>query len=239
MAGGGDMPREIVTLQVGQCGNQIGRRFWGMALAEHAGLQEGMQDGPLEQPPASAMAEAAGQMYDDSMSSFFHLCADGRTLKARAVLVDMEEGPVSETLRGPLGGLFDGQQLITDVSGAGNNFAHGHQFYGPQYAEGVLEAVRAAAEVCDSLQSFFLMHSLGGGTGSGLGTYLLGLLEDHFPRVHRFVSAVFPSPDDDVVTSPYNSMLALHQVGASGRASERGESQSKRRGCHLPTRLYV
>jgi tubulin epsilon len=103
-------------------------------------------------------------------------------------------------------------QFITDVSGAGNNFAHGHHVYGPQYGDRVLEAVREAAELCDSLQSFFLMHSLGGGTGSGLGTYVLGLLEDEFPDVHRFVSAVFPSPDDDVVTSPYNSMLALHQV---------------------------
>lgn len=27
------------------------------------------------------------------------------------------------------------------------------------------------------LQGFLLLHSLGGGTGSGLGTYLLGLME--------------------------------------------------------------
>lgn len=30
------MPRELVTLQVGQCGNQIGCRFWELALREHA-----------------------------------------------------------------------------------------------------------------------------------------------------------------------------------------------------------
>lgn len=29
------MPREIVTLQVGQCGNQIGSRLWDLALCEH------------------------------------------------------------------------------------------------------------------------------------------------------------------------------------------------------------
>jgi hypothetical protein len=28
-----------------------------------------------------------------------------------------------------------------------------------------------------ALQGFLLLHSLGGGTGSGLGTYLLGLME--------------------------------------------------------------
>lgn len=52
--------------------------------------------------------------------------ADGKSaitsLKARAILVDMEQGPVAETLSGPLGELFDQQQFITDVSGSGNNW---------------------------------------------------------------------------------------------------------------------
>ena len=34
----------------------------------------------------------------------------------------MEEGVVSELLRSPLGEIFDHQQLITDVSGSGNNW---------------------------------------------------------------------------------------------------------------------
>lgn len=29
------MPREIVTVQVGQCGNQIGCKFWELALSEY------------------------------------------------------------------------------------------------------------------------------------------------------------------------------------------------------------
>jgi tubulin epsilon len=45
-----------------------------------------------------------------------------RMLKARAVLVDMEEGVVSELLSGPLGEVFDNRMLITDVSGSGNNW---------------------------------------------------------------------------------------------------------------------
>jgi tubulin epsilon len=56
------------------------------------------------------------------------------------------------------------------------------------------------------------MHSLGGGTGSGLGTYVLNILEDEFPNVYRFCCVVFPSQDDDVVTSPYNSVLSIHQL---------------------------
>lgn len=30
--------------------------------------------------------------------------------------------------------------------------------------------------------------------------------------VCRFVTAVYPSAEDDVVTSPYNSVLAMHQL---------------------------
>ncbi|KAG5183531.1 Tubulin/FtsZ family, GTPase domain-containing protein [Tribonema minus] len=205
------MPRELITIQVGQCGNQIGRCFWQQALAEHASAA------------AALGGRATSATYDDCMSSFFRNVdpRSGRdlgvgtplaALKARAVLVDMEDGVVNETLNGPLGELFDQRQLVTDVYGAGNNWAHGYAAYGPQYGDALLEAVRAAAEKCESLQSFFLMHSMGGGTGSGLGTYLLSLLEDSFPEVLRMVTAVFPSQDDDVVTSPYNAVLALRHL---------------------------
>lgn len=40
----------------------------------------------------------------------------------QAVMIDMEEGVVNEILKGPLRDVFDCQQLITDVSGSGNNW---------------------------------------------------------------------------------------------------------------------
>ena len=84
---------------------------------------------------------------------------------------------------------------------------------------GVLSCVgcdRDAREACDSPQSFFVMHSMGGGTGSGLGTFVLRMLQDEFPSLYRFNLAVFPSEDDDVITSPYNATLALaHLTDAS------------------------
>jgi tubulin epsilon len=135
-----------------------------------------------------------------------------KTLKARAILVDMEEGVVNSLLKGHLADLFDARQRITGVSGSGNNWAHGHCVYGPEYHDSIQEQVRKAAERCDSLQCFLILHSLGGGTGSGLGTYILESLEDSFPEVFRFVSCVCPSKDDDVITSPYNTTLALNKL---------------------------
>lgn len=80
-------------------------------------------------------------------------------------------------MKGQLGDLFDAQQLLTDVSGSGNNWAHGHHLYGPQYRDDLLDSIRRPVEACESLQSFLLLQSLGGGTGSGLGCYILTLLE--------------------------------------------------------------
>lgn len=50
------------------------------------------------------------------------------------------------------------------------------------------------------------------GTGSGLGTFVLQVLEDEFPDVHRLVTSVYPSGEDDVITSPYNSVLAMKEL---------------------------
>jgi tubulin epsilon len=35
---------------------------------------------------------------------------------------------------------------------------------------------------------------------------------DVFPDIFRFSASVFPSQNDDVITSPYNSVLALFEL---------------------------
>jgi tubulin epsilon len=93
------MVREMVTVQVGQCGNQIGRRFWAELLHEAAAQQQ-------------ASGGAGGGTYDAAMSAFFRnvdaryeppaelaVGAPLSSLRARALLIDTEEGVVSETLR--------------------------------------------------------------------------------------------------------------------------------------------
>eukprot|EP00117_Sycon_ciliatum_P010307 scpid50670/ scgid12257/ Tubulin epsilon chain; Epsilon-tubulin len=204
---------QSIVVQVGQCGNQIGCRFWDLALREHA-------------------ASNPRGTYDTALSSFFRNVnpnrrvggpaslpvGDGtgkiRSLKARAVLVDMEESVVNELLRGQLGEVFDCRQNLTSISGSGNNWAVGHYMYGDMYADQLAECIRRAAEECDCLQTFFLLHSMGGGTGSGLGTYVLDHLRDTYPEVYRFALPVYPSVDDDVITSPYNSLLATSHLTA-------------------------
>ena len=46
-------------------------------------------------------------------------------------------------------------------------------FKGAELVDNVLDTVRKEAENCDCLQGFQMAHSLGGGTGSGMGTLLI------------------------------------------------------------------
>ncbi|XP_028343120.1 tubulin beta-1 chain isoform X1 [Physeter macrocephalus] len=98
-------------------------------------------------------------------------------------------------------------------SGAGNNWAKGHYTEGAELVESVLDAVRAEAEGCDCLQGFQLVHSLGGGTGSGMGTLLLGKIREEYPDRILNSFSVMPSPKvSDTVVEPYNAVLSLHQL---------------------------
>lgn len=60
--------------------------------------------------------------------------------------------------------------------------------------ESVLDVVRKESESCDSLQGFQLAHSLGGGTGSGMGTLLLSKIREEYPDRIMNTFSVFPSP---------------------------------------------
>lgn len=122
------MPREIVTLQVGQCGNQMGSAFWNLLLQE-------------------MKANAAT---DDATSSMFYTEQHPRKqLKARCIPIDTEEGVLSAMLRGPLHELFDAAHFISDVSGAGNNWAVGHIEYGDRYLEDIHRSVASMVEKCE------------------------------------------------------------------------------------------
>jgi tubulin gamma len=55
------MPREIITLQVGQCGNQIGGEFWKQLCLEHGIQPDGVaRDVPPTHDDVAAAAAGGG-----------------------------------------------------------------------------------------------------------------------------------------------------------------------------------
>ena len=60
--------------------------------------------------------------------------------------------------------------------------------------DSVLDVVRKESESCDCLQGFQLTHSLGGGTGSGMGTLLISKIREEYPDRIMNTYSVVPSP---------------------------------------------
>jgi tubulin gamma len=57
------------------------------------------------------------------------------------------------------------------------------------------------------------MHSIAGGTGSGLGSFVLERLNDKFPKKLIQTYSVFPNTQEgEVVVQPYNSLLTLKRL---------------------------
>lgn len=58
-----------------------------------------------------------------------------------------------------------------------------------------------------------LLHSIAGGTGSGLGSYILERMNDRFPKKLIQTYSVFAdSEGGNVVVNPYNSLLTMRRL---------------------------
>ncbi|KAA0170482.1 hypothetical protein FNF28_01476 [Cafeteria roenbergensis] len=191
--------REIVHIQAGQCGNQIGAKFWEVISDEHGvdptGTYHGDSDLQLER-----------------INVYFNEATGGRYVP-RAILMDLEPGTMDAVRAGPFGQLFRPDNFVFGQTGAGNNWAKGHYTEGAELIDSVLDVVRKEAESCDCLQGFQMTHSLGGGTGSGMGTLLIAKLREEYPDRVMMTFSVCPSPKvSDTVVEPYNATLSVHQI---------------------------
>ncbi|RMJ26535.1 hypothetical protein PHISP_02582 [Aspergillus sp. HF37] len=191
--------REIVHLQIGQCGNQIGDAFWQTILGEHALDSQGHYYGSEDQEM-------------DKVDVYFNE-VDHRKYVPRSVLVDLEPGTIDAVRGGPNGELFRPDNYVSGHSGAGNNWAKGHYTDGAELVDQAMDVIVHEAERCDSLQGFQITHSLGGGTGAGMGTLLLSKIREEFPDRMLATFSVVPSPKvSDTVVEPYNATLSVHQL---------------------------
>lgn len=195
------MPREIITLQVGQCGNQVGSEFWKQLCAEH-GISP---DGQLQEFAHNG---------DDRKDVFFYQADDDHFIP-RNLMIDLEPRVIHGIQNSPYRDLYNQENFFVapDGGGAGNNWASGYR-QGGEYEEQIVEMIDREADGSDSLEGFVLCHSIAGGTGSGMGSYLLERLNDHFPKKLVQTYSVFPNWDNspDVVVQPYNSMLTLKRL---------------------------
>ncbi|KAL3695660.1 hypothetical protein R1sor_009736 [Riccia sorocarpa] len=183
----------VVVVQLGQGGNQMGYALF------------------------RCLASAS-----DSFPDQFFRSSDkkGKT-KARAVLIDMEpkviHGIIGRAKSAPAQNnravwTYDARGVVTGDSGSGNNWACGYYDHGPYNLNSMLKAVRTEVEQCDVFGGFIILQSMAGGTGAGLGAYLVEALKDEFPSSFILCYCIWPYESGEVIVQNYNVVLTLSHL---------------------------
>jgi len=196
--------REIISLHVGQAGIQVGNSCWELYCLEH-GIRA---DGSMSNEKIGNNNKKG----DDAFNTFFSETGGGKHVP-RSVFLDLEPTVIDEVRSGKYSELFHPQQLISGKEDAANNYARGHYTIGKEIVDLCLDRVRKLADNCSGLQGFLFFNSVGGGTGSGLGSLLLERLSVDYGKKSKLGFTVYPSPQvSTAVVEPYNSVLSTHSL---------------------------
>ncbi|KAF7418466.1 hypothetical protein HZH68_001119 [Vespula germanica] len=208
--------REIVHIQLGQCGNNIGTKFWEIVSDEHGLTRDGIFQGESDlQLQRINVYFSEGRGIDNSSNKNSTLPIS-LTLDLhykfipRAILVDLDPGTLSTTLSSQYGRLFNPDNFVAGEAGTSNNWAKGYYTEGAELTDKALDLVRKEAESCDLMQGIQLVHSLGGGTGGGMGSLLLQKLKEEY--VDRILKSyiILPTPKmSNIIVESYNATLKL------------------------------
>merc|ERR1711915_113978 len=93
----------------------------------------------------------------------------------------------------------------------GNNFARGHYTVGKEMMDTVADRLKNMVENSENVQGFIVNHSVGGGTGSGMGMLILERLAVDFRKKSKIGFEIYPSPNiSTCIVEPYNGLLSTH-----------------------------
>eukprot|EP00484_Ammonia_sp_Unknown_P031073 CAMPEP_0197029492 /NCGR_PEP_ID=MMETSP1384-20130603/8929_1 /TAXON_ID=29189 /ORGANISM="Ammonia sp." /LENGTH=543 /DNA_ID=CAMNT_0042458669 /DNA_START=33 /DNA_END=1664 /DNA_ORIENTATION=- len=218
------MVREIIHIQVGQCGNQIGNIFWNTTCEEHHldelgkfeknrkvavthhTKKDSKADADKEDSKEEAQPEASTNPNPSSrgLSAYeevlldkigvYYECVSELRYSPRAVLVDLEPGTLDRIKANRIGEIFKPDNFVMGASGCANNWAKGRFTEGLEVIDEIMDIIRKETEKADCVQAYQMCHSLAGGTGSGLGTLILNRIRDTYFDRLTAAFSVYPSP---------------------------------------------
>ena len=216
----------VVTVQLGQCGNQIGGQLFSTIVDDvHSKLSTVCV-------PPNKNKDYVKEVTD---RFFVEKNEKGKSvLEARAVMVDMEPKAIAQTcLEAKRSGEWvypEGQQFC-QKRGSGNNWAHGFCVDGPRVQAAIMDLVQREAEKCDRLAGFLSLLSLAGGTGSGVGARITESLRDEFPHCFIVNQVVWPYQTGEVIVQNYNAVLTLSHLYQTSDAVVVMENDSLQKIC--------
>ena len=151
------MAGEVITINIGRCGVQMGHRIWKQYCAEADILRDGSR---------------ASLSDDHTFKTFFSETKDGK-YRSRNLMVDTDRNVIQNVKKCAFSAIYDDNCLLFGNESANNNFAKAYNRLGREMMDKINDRLRKLVENCNTLQGFIINHSVGGGTGSGLGSLIL------------------------------------------------------------------
>lgn len=147
----------MITVNTGQCGNQLGYCILN-SIYEHI----------ISSKPSLT-------------NLYYHNSNKDNKLISRTILIDTEPKVIFECLNKTKERnewLYNEKNIHYLYGGAGNNWAMGYQMCSGELLNLSLNSIRYELEDIDMTPTIVIIHSVGGGTGSGLGTKITEEIND-------------------------------------------------------------
>ncbi|KAH3670478.1 hypothetical protein OGAPHI_000993 [Ogataea philodendri] len=185
-------------LKIDRVPRLVGEQFWGQICNEHGILLDG-----------TTSPETQNTYREDQTDIFFQR-NDNNRYTPRAILIDMEPRVINN-IKSNTGSLFNPKNIYVSAEGggAGNKWAEGYN-HAHKHREELMDMLSREMDACDSFEGFQLIHSVAGGTGAGIGSFLLQELSDRFSKKLIQTYSVFGA--SEVVVQPYNTVLTLKRL---------------------------
>ncbi|XP_012223268.1 tubulin delta chain-like [Linepithema humile] len=189
----------MLTIQFGQCGNQLGYDLFSKVCAD------------LKSPNTGVSYSANYEYTENTIEKWFDGITKGGQHLARAILVDTEEKVVNKICKNTNASWMYRTSNVICQSGGGsaNNWAYGYKINGQRLSNIILDVTRREIEKLDRFQGFFLLLSSAGGTGSGIGSHMVELLREEYKTKPIVATMVLPFTFGEVCTQNYNTILTL------------------------------
>ena len=171
--------KEILTINIGECGINLGNTVWEQYCAEHDIDNKGDRKDDTD--------KHAEIKEDQAISSFFDESKDG-TFIARNLMIDTDPNVINHIKCCSHSKLYDPEYLLYGQQDAGNNFARGYYTIGREMIDKINDKIRKVCDSCDNLQGFIINHSVAGGTGSGLGSLIFESLSTDYNKKSKVCS---------------------------------------------------
>lgn len=109
---------------------------------------------------------------------------------------------------------YSPQQCATRCEGSGNNWAYGYLNQGESRREAIEDCLAREMEATDAvIHTYHVVHSLAGGTGSGVGSLVGEVVKDMQPHCCSLLhSVVWPFSNGEVVTQWYNLCCTVQSL---------------------------